>query len=206
MNLCDLPGEVQDHIILGLHPSAAIALGQTNLHFHTTASLTRLNCFAVDCFLEEKKIQIRDTAGYLCRSCLTFKPDRAYARNQIIGARIKTGKEAHKRKCLHCLIANGEILPGFVVNMADRSLGTRVYCFGCLLLQDRFCTKCNWCYECAVKRKVKTYRKGWEATNGSSDGMGYVINCCSKHTWSEVEKIEVLSLGNWEDDRDFDSS
>ncbi len=206
MNLCDLPGEIQDNIILNLHPSAVIALGQTNRHFQTTASLTRLDSEAIDKFLEEKKIQIRNAANYLCRSCLTFKPQLAFPRNHVKGRRSKTGKDAHKRSCLHCLINNGGILPGHVVDMADERLGRRVYCYACLLLQDRYCVKCNWCYECTQRRKVKTYRKGWRGKYGMDDGMGFVINCCLQHRWSEVGKVGASSLGEWEDESGSDSS
>lgn len=204
IRLCDLPGEIQDHIILSLHPSAAVALARTNHHFHATASLTRLSSEAINAFLEERKIQIRDATDYLCCTCFVLKPWRAFTKAHVKGPRSKTGKDANKRSCFKCLLANGRVLPGNVVDMADARLGMRVYCFACLSLRERFCVKCNWCSECARQRKVKTFRQGWKARDGSGDGMGVVVNCCAGHQWSEV--VKVVSVEPWEEEDGYGSN
>lgn len=71
--LCDLPGEIQDQIILDLHPSAAVALSQTTQHFQSIVSLNRLDPGTVDAFVNERKPQINRKEGYLCGSCFRLR-------------------------------------------------------------------------------------------------------------------------------------
>ncbi len=96
MGLCDLPGKMQDQIILRLHPSAAVALSQTSRHFHATVSLNRLVTEAVKQSLEERKAQIGRVDGFLCSSCFCLKPQREFLRSQITKKRGKAGSEANK--------------------------------------------------------------------------------------------------------------
>lgn len=64
-SLSNLPGELQDLIIINLHPSAAIALSQTNWHFHSCTNLYRLprsvvfGCFVKGGAIAKERRQIR---------------------------------------------------------------------------------------------------------------------------------------------------
>jgi len=199
MSLCDLPGEMQNQIILRLHPSAAVALSQTSRHFHATVSLNRLENKAVKQFLEERKAQLGRVDGFLCCSCFCLKPRREFLKSQITKKRSKAGSDANKRACFECMGQNRQICPGNIVDIADGE-DKRVYCLVCLKVRYRFCTKCRWCFGCVKSRVAKTYRKGRESESSCRDGMIDIVNECSDHEWFEAPPAKELFLsGPWDD-------
>lgn len=109
MGLCELPGELQDQVIVNLHPSAAIALMQTNRHFHTSVSLHRLSIEVVEAFLDEKDLHIYNADDYFCYSCYRLKPKISFLSSQVEGKHGKNGTKAHERWCSKCLMARGLI-------------------------------------------------------------------------------------------------
>lgn len=180
-NLCDMPGEIQDHVILSLHPSAIVALSQTSHHFRQIARLVRLGRETIDEFLVERKLDILRAEDYLCGSCYALRPPNKFTSGHLKGKYGKNGQSANKRCCVDCMLAKGSLLPGNVVDMAGKR---SVYCFVCLSLQDYFCIRCHWCHGCAQKRQRMTYRKSWEKEYGSPDGMTMVCNRCQEHTFT----------------------
>lgn len=146
LNLCDMPGEIQDQVILSLHPSAMVALGQTSRHFNEIASSHRLDRKSVDDFVHERRLRIRWARDFFCGFCYTAKPPNEFTMGHITGKHPKNGMQANKRSCIDCMIARSTMLPGHVVVRAWRQ---SVYCVVYLSLQDRFCTRCNWCFACA---------------------------------------------------------
>ena len=78
-SLTNLAGELQDLIITELHPSSAIALSQTNHHFHASVSLHRLPFSVVFDWFQDKEHMPSHT-NYACYTCLRLKPRSAFAK------------------------------------------------------------------------------------------------------------------------------
>lgn len=68
--LSKLAGELQTFIVTSLHPSAVIALSQTNHHFHSCANLHRLPFCAVLNYLQQKEWSPSHSNDYACYTCL----------------------------------------------------------------------------------------------------------------------------------------
>lgn len=113
MSLRQLPSELQDLIITHLHPSAAIALRQTNHDYHTTVSLHRLAPEIVRDFLDyldqRPRRQTDDGLSckmFACYKCLCMKPGVQFEYLEIGCA----GR--HDRQCLRCDVKAGRAIPG----------------------------------------------------------------------------------------------
>lgn len=192
-SFCGLPGELQDHIILFLHPTAMIALSKTSRHFHATAFLARLETHTIDEFLEERKhaiLSLDDDFKYLCCSCFKLKFHDKFTRSHLKDYYRRNVKKVNGRSCVDCMLAQGKISPGDVLNMG---FWEKVVCLVCLSLEDHFCTRCKWCYGCAQKTHngVRTYRKifGKETPSHDADGMIQIWNTCVGHSWSEPSEL-----------------
>lgn len=104
--LCNLAGELQDLIITNLHPSAAIALSQTNWHFNSCVNLHRLPSSAVLKYLQEKELLPTHSNDYACSTCLRLKPRSTFTTSQTRVSRGKSGQHACKRICFDCSCRN----------------------------------------------------------------------------------------------------
>ena len=111
-SLTNLASELQDLIITKLHPSSAIALSQTNRHFHDSVSLHRLPFSVVFDWLKHKEYKLchRDK-NYACYICLRLKPRSAFGKKQTRSRRQTFGDESYKRRCLDCGLNTGKINP-----------------------------------------------------------------------------------------------
>jgi len=184
LGLSALPGELQEQIILNLHPSAAVALRQTNHHFQTIISLRRYNIDDVRAFLRDRARQPRNARYLPCYSCLWLK----LRSNFIMGpCNLPRGQVSfydphrhiwtHGESCFECAVATGRFLPGNVSTLPNET-DKVLFCIACLTLQNHFCEKCRWCTKCASSGTVNTYRK---------EEMGYrvvpILNRCWGHEW-----------------------
>ncbi len=165
--LTNLAGELQDLIIINLHPSAAIALSQTNHHFHSCVSLHRLPFPVLLEYFQEKELLSTHSDDYACYTCLRLQPRSNFAWKQTRTPRGKTGKHAHKRVCLSCGIGTGKHTPG---SMMKIGADLQVRCNSCKSLQKRFCRSCRWCDSCISK----------DAALPSTTGT---CNHCENHDW-----------------------
>ena len=141
LNLLNLAGELQNLIIVNLHPAAALALSQTNRHFHSSVGLHRLPFPVAFRILQEKELFSPDPENFACYTCFRLKPQSTFVLKQTKRRRSKLGRDAHKRFCTECGCKYGKHKPGSIF---ITSAGLRVSCVGCESLQDRFCMKC--CY------------------------------------------------------------
>lgn len=115
MSLPHLPPELQGLIITNLHPSAAIALRQTNHHYHSTVSLHRLAPGIVRKFLEDLDGRVRSQVDgavycrsiwYACYKCLCMKPGTLFEYFEVsCGGR-------RDRQCLGCDLKQGRVITG----------------------------------------------------------------------------------------------
>ncbi len=90
--LTNLAGELQDLIIINLHPSAAIALSQTNHHFHSCVSLHRLPFPVVFEYFQEKELLSIHSDDYACYTCLRLQPRSDFAWRQTRAHEVKMAK------------------------------------------------------------------------------------------------------------------
>ena len=190
-SLPDLAGELQNLIIINLHPSAAIALSQTNHHFNSCANLHQLPSPMVFDYLQEKEILPAYWDNYACYNCLRLKPRSSFATKQTRSPRGKGGRDAYKRICLECGFRTGKHIPG-----QNMKIGTelQVYCGGCETLQRRFCSTCRWCESCIRKGTATVLRKGeWAGPNGEASEV-VLRNTCQNHTWEGPEPVSGASL------------
>lgn len=181
--LCDLPGEIQDKIILRLEPSAAIALLQTNKHFHAICSLHRLDKQAVRDFLEARKRPMLYMRNYLCSSCYHSKPLSHFLQTQVTRKRRKEGSEAHMRMCFECM--RTRVTPGSIVNMGNEDQ-RKIVCMVCTQLRTRFCLQCRWCNYCVEKGETVTVRKNWVTAVP-------LVMYCGQHEWSGAPRAPKSS-------------
>ena len=113
MSIPHLPPELQNLIITNLHPLAAIALRQTNHHYHSTVSLRRLAPGIVRKFLDDldrrPRSQFEDALNskwLACYTCLCMKPGIQFEYfKAVIG-------EWHDRQCLGCDLKEGRVMTG----------------------------------------------------------------------------------------------
>ena len=178
-SLTNLAGELQDLIITELHPSSAVALSQTNHHFHASVNLHRLPFSVVFDWIREKELMPSHT-DYACYTCLRLKPGSAFATSQIKSRRGKHGKAFHTRTCLDCGFSIGKHSPGSFLKIGDEM---QVLCMGCEIMRKRFCTLCQWCDSCIKKGSAIVLRKGQCAGPNGEAREVTIRNCCRKHVW-----------------------
>lgn len=154
LNLYTLPTELQHHIVLNLHPSAAIALKQTNRYFHTHISLHRLNPVTVKQYIHEVELQPRHSDGYACFTCLRVRPMTAFTVSQLGAKTSKGGAYSSGRFCLDCGVEHKRFKPGSVLNIAGDESHPKVFCGSCSTVQSYFCGKCHWCAACIARTKA----------------------------------------------------
>ena len=179
-SLLDLAGELQNLIITNLHPSAAIALSQTNRHFNACVNLHRLPFPVVLGFLQEKESLPNHSDDYACYTCLRLKPRSQFARKQTRSPRGIWGKDAHKRFCIECGFKVGKCPPARIVWIDQERW---VHCRGCEMLQRTFCKRCGCCDNCIDKSTEKTTEKiHWGKLNGEASEVNR-DNTCENHDW-----------------------
>ena len=130
-SLANLAGELQDLIITKLHPSSAIALRQTNHHFHASVNLHRLPFSVVFDWLQDKELMPSHN-NYACYTCLRLKPRSAFAKRQTTSGRGTFGKASHTRICLDCALSTGKHYPGSFLEIGKE---LQVLCMGCEILR-----------------------------------------------------------------------
>lgn len=91
LTLSDVVGELQNLIIANLHPSAAIALSQTNHHFHACANLHQLPLSLVSQYFREKELLPAHRGEYACYTCMRLKHRSSFAPSQTKSPRGHTG-------------------------------------------------------------------------------------------------------------------
>lgn len=168
--LCGLPTELQHLIVLNLHPSAAVALRQTNRWFHTHVSLHRLDKHDVSLFLCEREGKPKnckphptkrfvDVMNYACYSCLCIKPAANFNIAHIDGEYMKGGRLWDQRFCFDCGLRQEKFDRGEMVRMAGGAK-TRLFYVACSSVQTSFCRECRWCLACIASLRTWTGRDG----------------------------------------------
>ena len=183
-SLTNRAGELQDLIITKLHPSSAIALGQTNHHFHASVNLHRLPFYLVFDWLQDKEFMPGQT-DYACYTCLRLKPRSAFAKEQTKFKRGTFGKASHSQICLDCGLRTGKHCPGSILVIGKE---LQVLCMGCKILRNQFCTLCRWCDSCIHRGYAIVLRKGGWAGPNSKARKVTMRNCCQKHVWEGFEE------------------
>ena len=112
MSLPHLPAELQNLIFTNLHPSAALALRQTNHHYYSTVSLHHLAPTIVREFLcdldRRPRYQTEDGLNYklfACYECLCMKPGIFFEYTEIVRC-------SNDRQCLGCDAKKGRVIRG----------------------------------------------------------------------------------------------
>ena len=178
-SLTNLAGELQDLIITKLHPSSAIALSQTNHHFHASVNLHRLPFSVVFDWFHDQELMPSHT-NCACYTCLRLKPRSAFAKRQTKSRRWTFVRASHTQICLDCGLSTGKHSPGLFLEIGEE---LQVLCMGCGILRKRFCTLCRWCDSCIYKGYAIVLRKGeWAGPNGEASRFT-MRNCCQKHVW-----------------------
>ena len=184
--LCGLPTEIQHLIVLNLHPSAAIALRQTNRWFHQHICLHRLDQHEVSIFLSERERspkfchgpqpgQRGGFLGYACFSCLCIKPATCFTQSQVVGHYAKErgserGQFSDQRYCIDCGLQQKKFHPGQLLKMAGGAK-PKAFCSACSGVQAYFCPKCRLCMACIASLKSWTARMGRTSGSGSEVGL-----------------------------------
>lgn len=153
LDLYHLPTELQHQIVLHLHPSAAIALKQTNRYFYTHISLCRLDPLRVRQYLHEVELWPRHREHYACFVCLRVRPKTAFNITQLGAKTSKNGAYSSGRFCLDCGVEKKRFKPGTVMTIAGEP-HPKVFCGSCSTVQSYFCGKCCWCAACIAKTKA----------------------------------------------------
>ena len=180
--LCTLPTELQHHIVLNLHPSAALALKQTNRYFQSHIFLYRLDRFKVNQYLHHVELRPRHRDSYACFTCLRVRPMTAFTASQL-GSKTGSRNSAYSygRFCLDCGIENKRFKPGSLIVLAGDQSHPRVLCSSCSIIQAYFCSKCHWCAACIAR--TRAFKASWSR----SVSMGL----CELH----LQGTSGLSLG-----------
>lgn len=169
MSLPHLPNELQDLIVTNLHPTAVIALSQTNRYYHSTVSLHRLPPDTVREFLNRLEWRLGNFTmlgtsreRYACYKCLCLKPAMSFSDPEV---------KYHDRQCLECDLQDGRAKPGVIYFSCyhDPSIicveflkAQGVFCRGCDACAScldkkgvEFCVDCGWCYTCVGLRSLE---------------------------------------------------
>lgn len=165
LNLYTLPTELQHHIVLKIHPSAAIALKQTNRYFHAHISLYRLNPLEVKQYLHEVELRPRHRENYACFTCLRVRPMTAFTVSQLGTKTSRNGAYTSGRFCLDCGVENKRFKPGSVLDIAGGESHRKVFCGSCLTVQSYFCSRCHWCAACIAR--TKSFKMSWSRSLGT---------------------------------------
>ncbi len=151
MSLPHLPAELQNLIIANLHPTAAIALSQTNHHYHSTVSLHLLDPDTVHKFLYDLQRLLAADGLYFyesnaCYTCLCIKPRTNF----------KFISYDDSRQCLDCQFKGGSVTAGSVYRCG---LHYSVICTECFELSSSFCEGCRTCARCLERKhsEICTY-------------------------------------------------
>ena len=163
LNICNLPTELQHHIVLNLHPSAAIALKQTNRYFYTHITLHRLDPFKVRQYLREVELRPRHRENYACFTCLRVRSMTAFTITQLGEKTSRNSAYSSGRFCLDCAVEGKKIKPGTVLIVAGES-HPKVFCGSCSTVQSYFCGKCRWCAACIAR--TKALKTSWSRSVG----------------------------------------
>lgn len=164
LNLYTLPTELQHHIVLNLHPSAAIALKQTNRYFHTHISLYRLDPLKVKQYLHQVELRPRHRENYACFSCLRVKPKIAFTVSQLGAKKSRNGAYSSGRFCIDCGVRDKRFKPGTVLDIAGDESHPKAFCRSCSTIQSYFCGKCRWCAACIAR--TKSFKTSWSRSVG----------------------------------------
>ena len=183
-SLCSLPTELQHHIVLNLHPSAAIALKQTNRYFHTHISLHRLDPLKVKRYLHEVELRQRHRDNYACFTCLRVRFMTAFTASQLGVKTRRTNAHSYERFCLDCGIENKKFRPGSILIIAGDQSHPRVFCGSCAAVQSYFCGKCHWCAACIAR--TKAFKTSWRRS--LDEGL------CQMH----LQGISRLGIGQYQ--------
>lgn len=176
LEFCTLPTEIQNLIALNLHPSAAIALRQTNRWFHTHISLHRLDSTEVQKYLHWLELKSRHIPNYACFSCLCLKPQSAFTVAQLCAEDGRFGDRFHKRFCVDCGVRDSKFGAFSVVRVAGQPR-LRVFCGACLSIQNYFCGRCHCCNGCIAKARTWT---GSAALRNRSGGERICQSHCTR--------------------------
>lgn len=167
--LCTLPTELQNLIVLNLHPSAAIALRQTNRWFHDNVSLHRLDREKVQLFLRDRELRPTNGKNYACFCCFRLKPEWAFTKSLVDSTHVRKPTYSYRRFCLECGIREGKYRWGISMEMAGSKSRPKVYCGVCTSVQENFCSKCHCCNACIASmgtwtgRAARWSQSGWQA-------------------------------------------
>ena len=183
--LMSLPLEIQEMIILALHPSATIGLSGTNQHFRALCSVEHLNPIVVQDYFRQVNFAMIKRPDFLCVCCLCAKPPSEFSTRSLTGPKRKEGQSAGYRKCLECVI--GELRPGQEVNIGleKKKNGRRmrmVVCKECFAFKDAWCKYCRCCWWCI--QQIEHQR------NQNRDNNEYIpeprqsATCWWKHSWT----------------------
>lgn len=164
--LCTLPTEIQHLIVLNLHPSAAIALKQTNRWFNTHVSIYRLDRAEVNKYLNWLENRRRNRNNYACFSCLRLKPQTAFTTTKPGSKSLKNGFYPFARFCLDCGIRDAKVKPFTLLKMAGDESKPKVFCGSCSSVQRSFCGLCCCCTGCLAKLRTWTGRAAQWHRNG----------------------------------------
>ena len=210
-SLCDLPTEIQHLIVLNLHPSAAIALKQTNRWFHTHISLHRLDQREVFQFLSAHETlpkfsknsqQGKRTSyvGYACFKCLSIRPAIKFTEFQVTGRYAKRPNSLHPsyvepRACIDCSLKRLTNHAGQALKMADGKT-LNVFCPACKSMQAYFCHDCWFCRACIAKSK---WWAGKTRRYGDHERYLGTLRPCENHHWCTGEHLALSDLINFLD-------
>ena len=111
LRLTHLPAEIEDLIIKGLEPSAALALSRVSRYYHQTVSLHRLDKERVNKFLHSLEMKKRRRDSFACYSCLKLKPAKYYPPLSFLRKKRqgKGGSKRFERKCWACVAESDPI-------------------------------------------------------------------------------------------------
>lgn len=168
VGLCDFPTELQHLVVLNLHPSAAIALRQTNRWFHTHISLHKLDRTAVQEYLHHLELQPKRRHDYACFFCLSLKPHTAFTSTQLAIDTVN-GSYNSKRFCLDCGLMNAKLKPFSKFTMGEDESWSKVFCGACSSVQPLFCPSCHCCSGCLARARTWTGRAAlWQQPGGNN--------------------------------------
>ena len=180
--LATLPTEIQHHIVLNLHPSAAIALLQTNHWFHDHVSLYRLDQDLVHDYLRYLEHRDHNEDNRACYNCLTIKPRSGFTSGQLI---------SKKAFCLDCGVRTKMFEPYSLIHLAGGE-EPRLFCGSCCTVQRSFCRQCRLCNGCIVKMGTWTGRASQQRLKQPDWFSGRRGVLCPKH---EEEQLRVRRWG-----------
>ena len=205
MSLPNLASELQDIIISNLHPTAALALGATNRHYHETVTLHRLPVerarrFLFDLETSPNNIIIRkDTYDEVksrklcaCFTCLRALPCINFAYEEMIASCADTYEDHRfKRQCMNCDLKQGRIKTGAIYYCWCDYI---VMCNGCSKVQQDFCRGCRFCDRCLKEeRALQTCDEcGWCDKCIDEKTMEWNLRQEGKYDGNDAKKFQMM--------------